>query len=304
MDKVSIIITTLNRSMLLKTAIRSALLQTYPKTEIIVVDGSNDKGTSDVLDHFKNDIVVVKDTKRNGVGAARNLGIEVMTGDYVSFLDDDDCFHPRKIERQMEILNIKKNVDLVYCPVGKKVRNYLFYKPLTERKNCWIRLAPQNELIMTPLVRTECFSVCGKFDESLKYFEDRDIWYRMHKKFRFAFRNNPDYVFYSPNIPRLSSQMDKISQSLVLLYEKHKNDFENKQSYFSELHYELAFVYITFRNYKQFFYHIKKSIENGSKLIPAFLFGYAQIPLGKYNVSKNIGSQKIKIDDECKQVFA
>jgi len=304
MEKVSIIITTINRGELLRTAIKSALMQTYPKTEIIIIDGSKDEDTSTVLDYFKNDIIVIKDTKRSGVGAARNLGIDAITGDFVTFLDDDDCFHPRKIERQMKVFNIKKNVDVVYCPVGIKIKNYLVYKPFTEKKNCWIRLTPQNETIMTPLVKKECFSVCGKFDESMMYHEDRDMWYRMHKIFRFSFNNNPDYIFYSPFTPRLTSHIEKICQGKILLYEKHQNDFKDKKSYFSEMHYELARAYMSFRLYRQFLYHFKKSIENNSKLLPTFLFRYAKFPLEIYNLRKNVVFKKIKIDNECKKVFS
>ena len=293
MEKVSIIITTLNRGMLLRTAIKSALLQTYPKTEIIIVDGSSDNETSDVLDYYKNDIIVIKHMKI-GVSPARNLGLKAATGDYVSFLDDDDCFHPRKIERQIEVFNRKKNVDIVYCPIGEKKRNYLIYQPLMEKKNRWIRLTFLQNINMTPLVRKECFSLCGTFDESLIYHEDRDMWYRMYKKFRFAFHNNIDYIVYNKNISRLSSQVEKICQGKILLYEKHKNDFEDKKSYYSDLDYELAYTYITFGYYGQFLYYIKKSIKNGSKLIPARLLKYAQGPLVK---------RKIEIDDECKQVF-
>jgi glycosyltransferase involved in cell wall biosynthesis len=295
MEKVSIIITTLNRGILLRTAIKSSLLQTYPKTEIIIIDGSSDGETSNVLEYYKNDIIVIKDTKNSGISAARNLGLDVSTGEYVTFLDDDDCFHPKKIERQIKILKRKKNVDIVYCPVGVKVKNDLLYLPLMDKKNYWIRLTHLQNIIMTPLVKKECFLECGTFDESLPYHEDRDIWYRLHKKFSFAFHNNPDYIFYNHNISRLSSKVEKICQGKILLYEKHKNDFENKKNYYSDLHYELAYTYITFGYYKQFLYHVKKSMKYNSKLMPARLLKYAEDPLIK---------RKIEIDDECKVVFS
>jgi len=297
MKKVSIIITSLNRGILLRTAIKSSLLQTYPKTEVIIVDSSSDRETLDVLDYYKNDVVVIKQ-KKNGIGAARNLGLKAMTGDYVSFLDDDDCFHPRKIERQIEVFNRKKNIDIVYCPIGFKEKDYLIYRPLLQ-ENFWTRIRPHHGIIITPLIRKECFSECGTFDESLMYHEDRDMWYRMQKKFRFAFYNNPDYIFYNQNISRLSSQIEKILEGKILLYEKYKNDFEDKKSYYADLHYELAFTYLNFRRYKQFFYHFKKSIENDVKYVNKwylyFFAVYIRYPLLK---------RKIKIDDECKKVFS
>lgn len=284
MKKVSIIITSFNRGILLKTAIRSALSQTYPKIEIIIVDGSSDMDTSDVLDYYKNDIVMIKDTKKSGVSFARNLGLEASTGDYVTFLDDDDCFHPKKIDRQIEILERRKNADIAFCPIGVKVNNYLIYKPFQESKNYWIGLTPQNDMIMTPLVRKECFSVCGKFDELLKYHEDRDIWYRMQKKFRFAFYNNPDYIFYNPDIYRLSSNVENIYQGKFLLYEKYKNDFEDQKKYYSEFHYEIARDYFLNGYYKNFFNHFKQSIQKNPSLLRKYFTEYPKFLLGSFQL--------------------
>jgi len=279
--------------MLLRTAIKSSLLQTYPRTEVIIVDSSSDSVTFDVLDYYKNDVVVIKH-KKKGAAAARNLGLKAMTGDYVSFLDDDDCFHPRKIERQIEVFNRKKNIDIVYCPVGFKEKDYLIYRPLLQ-ENFWTRIRTHHGIMITPLIKKECFSECGTFDESLMYHEDRDMYYRMQKKFRFAFHNNPDYIVYNQNISRLSSQIETILKSKILLYEKYKNDFTDQKSYYSDLHYELAYTYLDFRRYKQFFYHFMKSIENDIKSVPKFLLIYIRNPFLK---------RKIKIDDECKKVFS
>ena len=73
MEKVSIIITTFNRKKYIRTAVKSALMQTYPKTETIVVDGSINFKTSELLNDYNDDILIIKDHKRVGVGAARNL---------------------------------------------------------------------------------------------------------------------------------------------------------------------------------------------------------------------------------------
>jgi len=74
----------------------------------------------------------------------------------------------------------RKNIDIVYCPVGKKENDYLIYRPLL-RENFWTRIRTHHGIIITPLIRKECFSECGSFDESLMYHEDRDMWYRMQK---------------------------------------------------------------------------------------------------------------------------
>ena len=72
MKKVSIIIPTYNRKKLIKTAVKSALIQTYPKKEIIIVDGSTDYETSEILKDFKDDIIIIKDKYVAGVHEAEN----------------------------------------------------------------------------------------------------------------------------------------------------------------------------------------------------------------------------------------
>ena len=205
MEKISIIIPTYNRKKLVRTAVKSALMQTYPKTEIIVVDDNSDYEISEVLKDFKGRITIIKNERNIGPLATLNRGIKESKGDYITILNDDDIFHPKKIERQINIFNKKKNIGLVYCPEARKTGNNFIYKPLRNEKNYWIRLSHQNPIVMTPLIKKECFTICGVFDTTVGYHGDRDLWYRIGKKFKFDFDKNPSYIVHNPNITRLSS---------------------------------------------------------------------------------------------------
>ncbi len=304
MDKISIIITTYNRPELLRIAIKSALMQTYPNFEVIVVDGSSDYKTSEVIKYYKNKIIVVKDKRNIGVSAARNIGIKQSSGDYITFLDDDDIFHPKKIERQIKLFKKKSNIGIVYCPVATKINNKLIYKPLSGKNNHWIRLRFQNPIIMTPLIKKECISTCGVFDESLLYHEDRDLWYRIGKKFQFKLINNPDYIWYELEIVRLSTQKETICNNKKLLYEKHKNDFDDKDRYFSELHCELANTYFFFRDYRNFIEHFKKSIEKNPNFLPLVLKIYSKYLLESFNKITKFNYRKENIDKEIKKILS
>ena len=105
MEKISIIIPTHNRKKLVRTAVKSALMQTYPKTEIIVVDDNSDYEISEVLKDFKGRITIIKNKRNIGPLATLNRGIKESNGDYITILCDDDIFHPKKIERQINIFN-------------------------------------------------------------------------------------------------------------------------------------------------------------------------------------------------------
>ena len=279
-------------------------MQTYSNTEVIVVDGSSDYKTSEVIKYYKNKIIVVKDKRNIGVSAARNIGIKESSGNYITFLDDDDIFHPKKIERQIKLFENKSNIGIVYCPVATIINNKLIYKPFSEKNNHWIRLRFQNPIIMTPLIKKECISTCGIFDESLRYHEDRDLWYRIGKKFQFIFNKNPDYIWHNLEIVRLSTQKETICNNKKTLYEKHKNDFDDRNKYFSELHCELANTYFLFRDYKKFFEHFKKSIvinPNGFPHVFKIHLKYVQENIYKFF---KFGYKKEKIDKEIEKILS
>jgi glycosyltransferase involved in cell wall biosynthesis len=296
METVSIIISTYNRKNFVKNAIKSALIQTYPKKEIIVVDDNSDYDIVEELRDFKDKITIIKNKKHNGVASASNKGFEACSGAYITFLDDDDIFHPKKIERQMKIFNKNSDIGLVYCPIGFKINNEIIYQPLIEEKKHWIRITHQNIIGKTPLIKKECLSVCGVFDTSLEYHEDRDLWYRIGKKFQIGFDKEPSYIVYNLNIYRLSSQLEKICSSKKVLYEKYKNDFEDENRYFADYHYELAYEYLIFDCYRKFLRHFIKSIEKN----PSIITKYLEIPLQKIKAKNH----RMKIDRECEAIIS
>ena len=103
MHKVSVIIPTYNRFSFVFNAINSALSQSYPNLEIIVI---NDNSSDKRYDSFNWDSLKIKYFKTDGKGVcfSRNLGIEKSKGDYIAFLDDDDMLLPLKIEKQIKNL--------------------------------------------------------------------------------------------------------------------------------------------------------------------------------------------------------
>lgn len=127
--KVSIIIPTYRRSKYLKRAINSILSQNYNNLEIIVVDDNNPntedrKNNQKLMQSFKKYGSKVKfiahDHNKNGA-AARNTGISIAKGEYITFLDDDDIFLPNRIEKCTEYLEKNSKYECVYtaCAIVK-----------------------------------------------------------------------------------------------------------------------------------------------------------------------------------------
>lgn len=111
---VSVIIPTHNRAKILEATLESVLSQTYPAIEIIVVDDGSTDETTEVIARYGKGIRYLKQSNQ-GVEEARKHGIQMSTGDLVTFLDDDDLMAPTKIERQTAILNSCPDIGVVHC---------------------------------------------------------------------------------------------------------------------------------------------------------------------------------------------
>jgi len=112
---VSVVIPTHNREEGLPEAVHSVLDQTVDDLEIIVVDDYSATPARDVLEEIDDDRLTVlrHEQNRNGA-AARNTGIDHATGEYITFLDDDDTWKPEKLERQLTAIE-QSPADVKAC---------------------------------------------------------------------------------------------------------------------------------------------------------------------------------------------
>ncbi len=118
--KVSIIISVWNGENYLKEAIESALDQDYPSKEIIVVNDGSTDSTQKIIDSFGLKIRSLYQSNQ-GLGAGRNSGIGMATGNYLAFLDHDDFWDKTKLKVQMEKMDatdplIFSHVKQFICP--------------------------------------------------------------------------------------------------------------------------------------------------------------------------------------------
>ena len=103
MFNISIIIPTYNRKLFLMHAIDSVLNQTYQNLELIIIDdGSSDKSIEYIKKKYPN-IKIYKQLNK-GVSSARNKGIKISSNNWIAFLDSDDRWQPKKLEKQINYL--------------------------------------------------------------------------------------------------------------------------------------------------------------------------------------------------------
>lgn len=116
MEKLSVIVPVYNVEKYLKRCINSILNQEYSYFELILVDdGSTDK-SGNICDEYadKDKRIRVIHKENSGLSSARNIGIDVASGSYISFIDSDDYINPNMFKRLMDIAN-NNNTDIVSC---------------------------------------------------------------------------------------------------------------------------------------------------------------------------------------------
>src|SRR5216684_1390901 len=180
MTKASIIITTHSRPLLLPRAVESARAA-GADVEIVVVDDASTDETAEVCENLA-DIKYVRVEHNQRVAGARNVGIVVSRGEYLSFLDDDDTRLPDSLDRQIDLLEQAPDAGLIYgqaivksgeqpdrscpleCPQGD-----IFWNLLTGN------FIPCGSVVF----RRSCLSRVGLLDERIPGSDDWDFWVRI-----------------------------------------------------------------------------------------------------------------------------
>jgi glycosyltransferase involved in cell wall biosynthesis len=111
-DRVSVVIATYNRADLLPRAIESALGQSHPPLEVIVIDDGSTDDTKARCAEFGARIKYVR-VENGGVSRARNAGILTSTGDWIALLDSDDTWEPDKLQVQLAMTRALQDVEWV-----------------------------------------------------------------------------------------------------------------------------------------------------------------------------------------------
>lgn len=200
--KISIVIPAYNASNYLAEAIDSALAQTYPNVEIIVVnDGSPDNGATAEVAAKYGDKIRYFEKPNGGSSSALNMGIANMSGEWFSWLSHDDLYTSDKLSRQVEYINsleikpsdLPKNIFFSASELidanGKIIRKV--DENEAKKKSDKVRSFPHNGyLIAEPtvynfhgcscLVHKDAFKDVGCFDEKLRLLNDFDLWYRFY----------------------------------------------------------------------------------------------------------------------------
>jgi glycosyltransferase involved in cell wall biosynthesis len=111
---VSVVIPTYNSGAYLTETLDSVVRQTYPHREVIIVDDGSTDDTPERVQRFDTTVIYIRQANA-GVGAARNTGLRVASGDYLAFLDADDLWLPDKLAVQLAVAARHPDSGLIAC---------------------------------------------------------------------------------------------------------------------------------------------------------------------------------------------
>ena len=178
MARVSIVIPCFNAGAHLEEAVQSALAQTHPDTEVIVVDdGSTDASTIRLLDRSNWPRTRVIRQQNLGPAAARNRAIGAATGEYILPLDADDRIHPDYAKRAVEVIEADPTIGIVYC---KAMKFGVECGPWQLPTYSLQALVIDNVIFCSALFRKKDWQAVGGYRESMRHgMEDYEFWIRM-----------------------------------------------------------------------------------------------------------------------------
>jgi len=186
---VSILIPAYNAQEWIADTLRSAIGQTYERTEIIVIDDGSTDQTLALARRFESEGIRVITQRNQGASAARNKAFSLSKGDYIQWLDADDLLAPDKIERQLaalrEIGSVRILLSSSWCHFQDRVHGTRFVPT-----SLWQDLSPVEWLLRkmgenlhmqtaTWLTSRELAEAAGPFDTRLSFDDDGEYFCRV-----------------------------------------------------------------------------------------------------------------------------
>lgn len=186
---VSIILPVYNGEAYLRDTLDSVYAQTFRQFELIAVDDGSRDGSREILTSYGNGLRVVREGRGGSAAVARRKGIAKASGRYVAFIDQDDLWEPRKLEKQVAFMDENPGVGLSFtnfqikdetAPNGYQHRNFYAERPRVETNVTLETLFRENSIYMpTPMVRRSTYQAVGGLDRRLEGTDDFHLWMKI-----------------------------------------------------------------------------------------------------------------------------
>jgi FkbM family methyltransferase len=195
---VSIIVPVYNGEKYLRESMDSILGQSYPRTEIIVMDDASTDATPMILESYGRRIRVIRQPQNRGIYANANDGIALARGEYIAVYHADDVYEPAMVEREVEFLECYPEAGAVFCSmifIGPRSEEFSRLelpaavrgsRPLDFPVVFNALLRHTNHILMCPtaMVRASVHRDVGVYrQDQFRNTSDMDMWLRISLKY-------------------------------------------------------------------------------------------------------------------------
>jgi glycosyltransferase involved in cell wall biosynthesis len=298
--RVSVIIPTYKREVkYLSRAITSIKNQTYKNTEVVIVDDNpadSDyrKNVMKFMQQYEDDsnVIYIMNPKNIGGSLARNNGINASTGEYITFLDDDDEYMPEKVVKQVKFM-LKNNCDMSFTNLKlvnehKVVVDYREYSRLKHFDNeTLLKYHIMRHLTGTPtfMYKAEKLKEIGGFEDAKMGQEFYLMLKSIESNLKICYLNDCDVIAYRHNDGGISHGSNKINgeNTLYSFKKKYFKIFTRREKMFIRFRHYAVMVIAYKRNNNIF-----QAILNAIKMVVASPIDFLS-ELGKFliNITKN-----------------
>ena len=255
--KVTVIIIIYNSEKYLEKSIKSVLNQSYSNIELILYDNcSTDKSSSIIENIHDRRIKYFKSQMHTNLSKARENALKKSSTEWIAFLDSDDYWHPKKLEKQVEVIKSRSNdIGLVYTDYlidnNTKITNSNFQCDDLD----FSKLLLSNPIVFSSIIFSKlAIKSEVKFDPILKYAEDYDLLLKISKNKKIIFVNEK-LTYYRVHKENLSIKYElrALSEIRYILrkYADHELSFLSQK----KLNNNIKKIYL--KKFIKFFFQLK-----------------------------------------------
>lgn len=253
---VSIVLTSYNAERYLSSTIESVIAQSYSDWRLLVIDDCSTDRTRDIVSKYvDNDTRIqlhVLEKNSGGPALPRNVGVRLAKTPWIAFLDADDIWHPKKLEKQMEAL-AESGCD--FCCTEMKdfsdETKILFKDSIssTYHRLTFFKQLMKNRVPTSSVVAKRSIMIAFPFNEDPRYIarEDYECWLKIHEKIGETIKISSILVYYRILPGQISgSKVKMLRKNFMVLSEYKKSDGKGLggMKYFYFISYFIQSIYL------------------------------------------------------------
>lgn len=227
---VSIVIPCYNGEGYLADAIHSALGQTYPRCEVIVIDDGSTDSSLDIIKGFGGRVRWETSVNRGG-NAARNRGLAIANGEWIQFLDADDMLLPNCVAEKVAFVHETNSIpvcDAINIEQDGSVTRRAWRRVEDDAFCSMVEYAPY---VDTPFYPVDALRSVGGFDESLRACQEFELHVRLSIQTRAPEKYNRlpiPLVIHRGRLGSVSSDGTRLAETLATLFQRWAAELRNR----------------------------------------------------------------------------